>query len=561
MKFTLSLKFIIGCILTLLVPLSATFYLINLGQERLIIRQAENEARAIFRQILLTRKWVADHGGVFVEKLPWVAPNPYLIDTESEIIDQEGKRYLRETPAMVTKELASYAREEGLYWFHITSLRLTNPDNAPDDFERQALHAFEQESAREYIAKETIGPDIYLRYISPLYVEHSCLPCHPAYRLNDVRGAISVTLPLSESFLAATKNRRILFVAMISMVVLLSGAMIFMMRHLVLTPMGKLSSAMQRFSEGRRNTGADGVLRTGDEFEELSRSFTGMAARLTEYHHGLEEKIRAATHDLEEINNKLLHANQLLVIANERKADFIASASHELRTPLTSIKGSMEYLTARLTQGGPAGAEGHSREELLDFFGLIRKNTDRLIRMVNTMLDLERIETGTASALTYSDFDLAALIRESVVDFSSRDNPEGIWFHVPGTSGLPVYADEDRIRQVVANLLDNAVKYAPPRSKITVHAVAESGFVTVEVTDQGPGIPEAERERIFDKFYKAGRKKGAGLGLAICRSIIEAHGGTIGVAASKGEGASLLFRIPAGRPRPHRFPGEGNEHG
>jgi signal transduction histidine kinase len=552
MKFSLSFKFILGCIITLLIPLSITFYMINLGQERLIIRQAENEARTIFRQILITRKWVADHGGVFVEKLPR-SQAIHIADDDAEIFDHRGKRYSRETPAMVTKKLSDYAREEGLYWFHITSLRLTNPTNAPDDFEQQALHAFEQGSSREFITMEAINQDVFLRYISPLFVEESCLPCHAGYQLNDVRGAISVTLPLSESFLEAAKNRRTLFAAMLSMVALLSGAMIFMMNYLVVKPMGKLSAAMQRFSEGGRDTGKEIALATGDEFEELSRSFAQMAARLSEYHHGLEEKIQAATRDLEETNNKVIKANRLLIAANERKADFIANASHELRTPLTTIKGSMEYITARLARTGPAEPFTSLPNELLDFLDLIRKNTDRLIRMVNTMLDLERIETGTASVLVYSDFDLAALINESVVDFSSRYAQENIRVRISGPDRLVVHADEDRIRQVLANLLDNAIKFTPPQTEVTIRSAAEPGFVLVEITDQGPGISEPERERVFEKFYRAGFKKGTGLGLAICRSIIEAHGGTIGVAPTKEPGATLSFKIPAAQQRPAGF--------
>lgn len=543
-KFTLSLKFIIGCTLTLLVSLGAIFYVLNERQEKLITRQAENEARAIFRQIVLMRKWIADHGGVFVEKLPQAQPSPYLAD--AEIIDRQGRHYTKETPAMVTKKLAGYSREEGLFWFHITSLKLTNPENAPDSFERRALLAFEEENLRELTAIENIDGHAFLRYISPLYVEEACLKCHlkQGYKLGDVRGAISVALPMDKTFAEAALNRRRMFASMLLVVGALSGAMIFMMRHLVLAPMKRLSVSIQEFSRGNYEAGT--ILRSGDEFEDLSRVFAEMASRLTGYHDDLQERIREATRDLAETNQKLRETNRLLSVASERKSDFIARASHELRTPLTSIKGSMEYVTARLAGFSPQEIGNCPQNELSDFFQLINKNTDRLIRMVNTMLDIERIEMGITTAIHIAGLDLVPVIRETVTGLACLAEEKGMRIATLLPETLPLRADEDKIRQVLTNLLANAVKFAPAQSTITVRASLEKEFAVVEVQDQGPGIPAAEREKVFDKFYKVGNKEGSGLGLTICRSIVEAHGGTIGIADSQGPGACLYFRLPTG---------------
>ena len=542
MKFSLSFKFIIGCSLTLLATLGATFYVFNERQEQLILRQAENEARAVFRQIVLMRRWIADHGGVFVEKLPRSQPSPYLADPE--ILDRQGRRYTRETPAMVTKELAKYSREEGLFWFHITSLKLTNPENAPDPFERRALLAFERENLRELTAIETLDRQAYLRYISPLYVEETCLKCHreQGYKLGDVRGAISVALPLDKTFAEAAQNRRRMFASMLLVVGALSGAMIFMMRHLVLTPMKRLSTSIQGFSQGNYEAGA--IPPTGDEFEDLSRAFAEMAARLTGYHDDLQDRIRDATRDLAETNQKLRETNRLLSAASERKSDFVARASHELRTPLTSIKGSMEYVTARLARLSPKEIGNCPQDELRDFFQLINKNTDRLIRMVNTMLDIERIELGVTTALHYAGLDLVVVIRETVTGVACLAEKKEIRLTTLLPETLPLRADEDRIRQVLTNLLANAIKFAPDQSTVTVRAFQEEDFAVIEVQDQGPGIPKAEREKVFDKFYKLGNKEGSGLGLAICRSIIAAHGGVIGVADSREPGACLYFWLP-----------------
>ncbi|MBA3004277.1 MAG: HAMP domain-containing histidine kinase, partial [Desulfurivibrio sp.] len=238
-------------------------------------------------------------------------------------------------------------------------------------------------------------------------------------------------------------------------------------------------------------------------------------------------------------------SNRLLSAASDRKSDFVARASHELRTPLTSIKGSMEYVTARLARLSPQEAGNCPQEELRDFFQLITKNTDRLIRMVNTMLDIERIEMGMTSAMHYAGLDLAVVIRETVVGLACLAEEKEVWITSLLPENLPLLADEDRIRQVLTNLLANAIKFTPDQSTVTIRAFLEEGFAVVEVQDQGAGIPTAMREKVFDKFYKLGNKEGSGLGLTICRSIIAAHGGVIGVADSRESGACLYFWLPA----------------
>ena len=112
LKISLSHKFVIGVAIVLTVVMGISLYLIDRNHEKLVMEQVDAQAKALFKQIVITRKWIADHGGVFVEKLPWKEASPYL--KEPEIIDIEGKRYIKESPAMVTKELSEYAKEEGL---------------------------------------------------------------------------------------------------------------------------------------------------------------------------------------------------------------------------------------------------------------------------------------------------------------------------------------------------------------------------------------------------------------------------------------------------------------
>ncbi|MFO7577063.1 MAG: ATP-binding protein [Pelovirga sp.] len=532
MKLSLSYKLVLGCSLILLGSLSITFYIINERQQQLIIRQAENEARAVFQQIVIMRRWIADHGGVFVEQLPWAQEGP---PPQAQSVRSEARRYARKTPAMVTKELVSYAREKGLYWFHITSLQLTNPENAPDAFERAALQRFEQEQLHEIITMETLENASFLRYISPLYVEDACLSCHQGYSVGDIRGAISVTLPLSKVFAEAAANRTTMFIAMVVQVVFLSSVLLFFLRRMVLAPMNQLSASIHLLSDNRPPAGP--ILRTGDEFEDLSRAFEEMASRLTDYQHGLEEKVRAATAELQQLNLQISRAS-------ERKSDFIVHAAHELRTPLTSIKGAMEYITARLSQPDKPVALTDA-DDLLDFFQIVQKNTGRLIRMVQTMLDIEHIETGAEGALVLAPVDLAAVIRECAGSFSydaggHQLDLDALPEHLPA-----LFGDEDRIRQVLINLLANAVKFTPPRGTISIRARTVADAIAVSVCDTGPGIPDCDKEKVFERFYRSGGKEGSGLGLAICRAIVEAHNGTIHAAnPPEGRGTCICFSLP-----------------
>lgn len=544
LRLPISLKFIVGCSLTLAIALGISFYLVSKQQEGLIMKQVENEARVVFQQIVLTRKWIADHGGVFVEKLPWTRPNPYLKD--AEIIDVKGKQYLKRNPAMVTKELSQYAQREGLYWFHITSLKLTNPENAPDEFEKRALMHFENSGLKELSTIQTIENSKYLRYISPLYIEKACLTCHEhqGYKIGDIRGAISITIPMDKTFAAISTNKRHMMISAVLTVLTLIGALFLMTKKLLLTPIKKLKHSIKEFSEGAYSK--KHMLKSGDEFEDLCLAFSEMAEKLTDYHNCLHDKVLLATKDLEEMNAKLMLANRLLNEENIRKSDFIARASHELRTPLTSIKGAMDYISAKLVHFLRDGDKKTSLEDLYAFFEIIKKNSDRLIRMVNDMLDIEKIEAGI-SEMHIKETNLSELITEAIACLQIPANEKNISFHTNIPYNILAHIDEDRIRQVIINLLSNAINFSPDGSVITISTFSNDDSVITEIYDNGPGIQQSEQEKIFEKFYKSNNKGGTGIGLAICKSIIEAHKGTIGVKSPYEEGRSgscFYFKLP-----------------
>ncbi|RJR18738.1 MAG: DUF3365 domain-containing protein [Nitrospiraceae bacterium] len=534
LKISLILKFIIGVAVVLAVTTGLTIYFINKNHKKLVIEQIDQQARALFRQIVLTRKWISDHGGVFVERVPWKEPSPYLM--EPEIVDTHGKKYVKQSPAMVTKELSKYAREKGLYWFHITSLKLINPENAPDEFERNALKEFETRGTKESAKVEKINSSYFYRYIAPLYVEETCLKCHShqGYKTGDVRGAISVTVPMESALVMINSGRRDLIIASIVTIGILMIVLFVMMKELVIRPVNELKTSIEDFSKGRRSRTV--AVSTGDELEDLSNSFVDMSKALAEYHEDLEDKVQKATRGLEEANVKLVELN-------EKKSDFIAKISHELRTPMTSIKGAMDYISAKMDR------DSKGNGELAEFLDVIKNNADRLIRLVNDTLDLERIESGMFD-LHYSPVDILSLLKDVAISFQSIAGEKNITFRLTAAPDVLIDADEDRIRQVLINLVSNALKYGPDNSEIEMSVKETDGYVTVYIKDEGPGIPDDIRGKIFDKFYTIGKRHGTGLGLAICKGIIEAHKGEINVTSEPGAGNNAFyFTLPKRKER------------
>jgi signal transduction histidine kinase len=231
------------------------------------------------------------------------------------------------------------------------------------------------------------------------------------------------------------------------------------------------------------------------------------------------------------------------------KDEFIGIVSHELRTPMTAIQSSLMMLSS--------GAFAKKPEQAADMLRIAQTNTDRLVRLVNDILDLERLEAGEAELMLqpYPIADLIKAVIETLQPLAAQNQIQLVWHPHPAT----VYADPDAIIQTLTNLVSNAIKFSHPGGHVVLAAAindevshdchSDAPQLQLSVTDQGRGIPANKLESIFNRFQQVdaldSRKKGGtGLGLAICKKIVAKHGGQIWAESVLGEGSTFFFTLP-----------------
>lgn len=245
--------------------------------------------------------------------------------------------------------------------------------------------------------------------------------------------------------------------------------------------------------------------------------------------------------------------------ARERMDAFLGMTSHELKTPLTAIKANLQLARRRLnaTMQQPPSETSELSQQLAEVQSLLER-AERQVgmqnRLVSDLLDVSRIQAGHLDLLQ-ERCNLAALVQEVVEDQRVAAAPRIIHLELPDQQRVPVLADADRLEQVVSNYVTNAVKYSPRERPITVRLEVEDRVTRLLVQDEGPGLAAEEQEQVWERFYRgtsneAPHAPGAnlGLGLYICRSIIEQHGGQVGVISTKGHGATFWFTLPLATP-------------
>lgn len=301
----------------------------------------------------------------------------------------------------------------------------------------------------------------------------------------------------------------------------------------VVRPLEMLRKGVQRIGGGDMSARLD--VKTGDEIELLAEEFNKMTENLRAAYDGLERKVAQRTRDLAVANERLKELDRL-------KSDFVSNVSHELRTPLTAIKGAVDLVLREVP--------GPLTEKQVHYLTRVRSNTQHLAGLINELLDLSKIESGKTEVRS-SRVSLGGLVHEVMETLRPVAAEKDIVLEATIVEpSILVWADRDKVNQVLLNLIGNAIKFTAIEGRVTISASTNGNeSAQVSVSDTGPGIPFHERENIFNKFYQiaqAGEAKprGTGLGLAICKALVELHGGRIWVESEMNRGSKFCFTLP-----------------
>jgi signal transduction histidine kinase len=339
------------------------------------------------------------------------------------------------------------------------------------------------------------GDDRMMHLIAPVHVDGQLV------------GFVYLSQPLRDMTVVLQDLRtRWLLSTVIALIV--SSGMALLLARVITNPIHRLTEAASAVARGQFDHKVP--VRSRDALGHLSRTFNDMTVRLQ--------------------------------AARQMQVDFVADVSHELRTPLTSVKAAVETLRA----GAVDDPEVRDR-----FLATVEGETERLIRLVNDLLLLSRVDSEALN-LRRESVDVKTLVDAAVEHLQAQADTRDQVVRVQVQTNTPAtWVDPDRVQQVLVNLLDNALKYSPPGSEVTITAGSSNNqAVLVEIRDQGIGIPAADLPHIGQRFYRADKARsraqgGSGLGVAIARSLVQAHGGKLWLDSEDGKGVVARFTLPA----------------
>ncbi len=526
-RFSLQWKFFLSLVLIIFPTLGVIFTWAGIQNAKQSKDQVVNQARILSRQIILTRQWITDCGGVFVDRQSQGAKDVMALFDDT--LQTNRGDFQRFTPSMVTRKLSQYSTRQDLYRFRLAGLNPLNPENRPDDFEREALDLFRVKRITETFRFEQSSGKQYFQYMVPLYMEQKCLKCHNRQEnaLDTIGGGLSVFLPVDD-LLSATRNNYLrLAIAGTTLIFLTIFSLFLLTRRFVIKPLKKLEEMTDEIGRGNLDARVD--IDTGDELEKLGNRFNTMARSLSRGRSHMQERIAQATKELSDANRELQTLDKL-------KSDFLANMSHELRTPLTVIRGGIDYLNRTI-----------KKEDNRNYLEIIDKNLARLIHLVSDLFDFTKIEARKID-WSFDQVNLSVLIEEVVEIISPLSLEKKITLNYENPGDVLVEMDLERIEQVLVNLIENAIKFSDPATEIQIRMEEDPDYVTVSIKDQGVGISAENLKTIFDKFStvpSAGFNKpeGTGLGLAICKAIVEGHDGKIWAESVQGESSTFHFTL------------------
>lgn len=460
-----------------------------------------------------------------------------------------------------------------------------NPQNLADEFEMDAISAFRANPGLNefdgFTQMPKKGDGSYYRYAIPLTMNSKCESCHgfpkgeedvtgfakEGMSDGDLVGVASISIPTAMHD-EATLDRTIVQVGMGFLVFLgCMSAVLFFISRYVTRPLEKIESAIQKTGTGDTAVALDAQeIKAKDEVESLVEHFNETAANLNMLYSSLEEKVEDRTRQLAEANQQLGRANRelqdqarhleemngKLAEADRYKSHYFTMMSHELKTPLTAIKAYTDMLKASGSVDGSRAA---------DILAKIQANTTSLTKLVHNILEITRLDEGKVGleAQTVDAVDLMAALSKTLEPLADA---KGVSVYYVVSPNMPLFSvDQEKVLHILENLGSNAVKYSPEGETVLIEAAPHWKDSTLRfiVSDNGPGIPEADKDVIFEKFVQARSSmerpvSGSGLGLALAREYAELHGGRIELVSETGKGSAFKVILPYVEPE---YPIEG----
>jgi signal transduction histidine kinase len=437
---------------------------------------------------------------------------------------------------------------EGLSNYHYYVLRpnATKPQNRPDNEEIDLIRAFAEDPTRLEEVRHVRDKEM-VYYYAPIRAAESCLKCHPVsdaerleigeIRPNGILAVIRFELSTEHIRSGLHANRAYLITNGLVTALLIVGGTYLIIRYVIVKPVRHLKQVTEAVANGQYSVRSE--ISTGDEFEDLSYAFNRMLRNLVT----MQEKLRRANSDLDFKVDQLARANMALYESNRIKSDFLATMSHELRTPLNSILGFSDVLL-----GNPQLSDKQQR-----WVANIQTSGQQLLGLINDVLDLAKIEAGKMQIRPES-FRLADVCDTLLQNLRPLAEKKNIDLRQQVSADLPtLHQDAGKLRQILTNLLTNAIKFTPEGGRVAIRADADSQFVNIHVVDTGVGISPDDQHVIFEKFRQSANPltrehEGSGLGLSIVRELTRLLGGDVSLQSELGRGSTFSVKLPVQLP-------------